>query len=228
MEENRFLLLWEITVVCVSNLVLRGIVLGPRTCFSPPQSRRGRLMWFSRSCTFESVGVPKEYCEPRKSWTEFVVLVEGKSEPLISSIRLCQAPCLVLQTRRVKVKRDSNARFNRCLPTSDSLPDWIPLARKTQKHVHCRWQRSWRRISSWPSRRVNQVQENAVLQLRNRQIYVVDCDRELSLLNVDDLSNVNETRIKVLSSYPSGHVEVRCSVDKKSYQLSKKLLWCRG
>ena len=62
-----------------------------------------------------------------------------KSEPLISSIRLCQAPCLVLQTRRVKVKRDSSARFKRCLPTSVSLPDWIPLARKIQKHVHCTW-----------------------------------------------------------------------------------------
>ena len=30
-EENRFLLLWEITVVCVLNLVLRGIRLEPRT-----------------------------------------------------------------------------------------------------------------------------------------------------------------------------------------------------
>ena len=32
---------------------------------------------------------------------------------------------------------------------------------------------------------------------------------------VDVFSNVKETRIKVLSSYPSGHVEVRCPVDKK-------------
>ena len=34
----------------------------------------------------------------------------------------------------------------------------------------------------------------------------------LNLLNVDNLSNVNEMRIKVLSSYVSGHVQVRCSV----------------
>ena len=33
---------------------------------------------------------------------------------------------------------------------------------------------------------------------------------------MNDFSNVNETRIKVLSSHPSGHDEVRCPVDKKN------------
>ena len=47
-----------------------------------------------------------------------------------------QAPCLVLKTLRAKVKRDSSAQFKSCLPTSVSLPDWIPLRRKIQKHVH--------------------------------------------------------------------------------------------
>ena len=80
-----------------------------------------------QSCTCESVGLPTdrnplwapaiEYYEPRISQTEFVVLLEGKSEPVISCIGLCQAPCLVLKTRGVKVKRDSSARFKRCLPT---------------------------------------------------------------------------------------------------------------
>ena len=84
-EEDRFLLLWELTVVCVSNLVLRGIILEPRARFSS-QNRRVRLMSFSQSCTCESVGLPIEYCEPRISRTEFVVLVEGKSEPFISCI----------------------------------------------------------------------------------------------------------------------------------------------
>ena len=37
---------------------------------------------------------------------------------------------------------------------------------------------------------------------------------------VDVFSNVKETRIKVLSSYPSGHVEVRCPVDKKNKHIS--------
>ena len=32
---------------------------------------------------------------------------------------------------------------------------------------------------------------------------------------MDDFSKVNETRIKVVSSYPSGHVEVRCPHEKK-------------
>ena len=35
------------------------------------------------------------------------------------------------------------------------------------------------------------------------------------ILNVDDFSNVNDKRIKVLSFYPSGHFEARCLVDKK-------------
>ena len=49
---------------------------------------------------------------------------------------LCQVPCLVVKTRRVKVtKRDSSSRFNRCLPTSVSSPYWIPLGRKIQRHV---------------------------------------------------------------------------------------------
>ena len=36
-------------------------------------------------------------------------------------------------------------------------------------------------------------------------------------MNVEDFSNINETRIKVLSSHPNGHVEVRCPVDKKKH-----------
>lgn len=39
--------------------------------------------------------------------------------------------------------------------------------------------------------------------------------------NVDDFSNVNKTRIKVLSSYLCEHVDVRHPVDKKTYQRSK-------
>ena len=151
-EENRSLLLWETTVICVSNLVLRGIILQPRTC-SSPQRRPAHCLKCVANCTCQSVGLPEEYCKPRISWTEFVVLVEGNSEPFISSIRLWQVPCFVLQMRRVKVKRDSSARFKRCLSTPVSLPNWIPVGRKIQKHVHCAWQCSWRRISSSLSRR---------------------------------------------------------------------------
>ena len=118
-EETRSLLLWEITVVCVSSLVLGRIRLETRTCSFSPQSRRALLMLFSQSCTCESVGLPIEYYEPRISRTEFVVPVERKSEPFISCIRLCQASCLVLKTRGVKVKRDSTAQFKHCLPTPE-------------------------------------------------------------------------------------------------------------
>ena len=52
----------------------QGIIFELRTCFSP-QSRRSRLMWFSRSCTSESDGLPIEYCEPRIGRTEFQAVV---------------------------------------------------------------------------------------------------------------------------------------------------------
>ena len=43
---------------------------------------------------------------------------------------------------------------------------------------------------------------------------VVDLiDDGLSLLNVDKFSNAKETKIKVLISHPSGHIEVRSPED---------------
>ena len=110
--------------LCVK-LVLRGIILEPRISFSP-QSRRARLLWFSHSrFTCERVGLPIEYCKPRIGRTEFIVLEEGKSEPFIRCIGLCQAPCLVLKTRRVKLKR---RRF--------LCPIEFHCIKKIQKHVH--------------------------------------------------------------------------------------------
>ena len=93
---------------------------------------KANLFVWCYSC---KAGLPIVYCEPRISWTEFVVLVKGISEPFISCIRLHQAPCLVLKMRRMNVKRDSSAQFKFCLPTSVSSPNWIPLGRKTQKHL---------------------------------------------------------------------------------------------
>ena len=52
----------------------QGIIFEPRTCFSP-QSRRAHLMWFLRSCTSESDGLPIEYCKPRIGRTEFQAVV---------------------------------------------------------------------------------------------------------------------------------------------------------
>ena len=63
--------------------------------------------------------------------TEFVVLEEGKSEPFIRCIRLCQAPCLVLKTRRVKVKRDSSAGLSAGLPTLVSIAGFFARLNST-------------------------------------------------------------------------------------------------
>ena len=48
-------------------------------------------------------------------------------------------------------------------------------------------------------------------------------DDDLSLLNVDEFSNAKETKIKVLISYPSGHVEVRSPEGKKTISLVKNI-----
>ena len=58
------------------------------------------------------------------------------------------------------------------------------------------------------------MQENAILQFQTDKymMFLLVTAMRSSLLHcsMDDFSKVNETRIKVVSSYPSGHVEVRC------------------
>ena len=53
----------------------QGDHIGTENLFQK-KSKRALLMWFSKSCTCESVGLPIEYCKPRIGRTEFVVLVE--------------------------------------------------------------------------------------------------------------------------------------------------------
>ena len=66
------------------------------------------------------------------------------------------------------------------------------------------------------------MQENAILQFQMDKymmfLFVIAMGSSLLRCSMDDLSKVNETRIKVVSSYPSGHVEVRCPREKKTYQ----------
>ena len=63
--------------------------------------------------------------------------------------------------------------------------------------------------------------------MKQTKIYHVsktgDCDGEHSLLTVDDFSNVNEMRIKVLSSYLYGTIVVRCPEDKKNTSVVKNI-----
>ena len=64
------------------------------------------------------------------------------------------------------------------------------------------------------------MQENAILQFQadKYMMFLLVIAMESSLLHcsTDDFSKVNETRIKLVSSYPSGHVEVRCPRGKKT------------
>ena len=65
------------------------------------------------------------------------------------------------------------------------------------------------------------MQENAILQFQTDKymmfLLVIAMGSSLLHCSRDDFSKVNETRIKLVSSYPSGHVEVRCLRGKKKH-----------
>ena len=68
------------------------------------------------------------------------------------------------------------------------------------------------------------MQENAILQFQTDKymmfLLVIAMGSSLLHCSMDDFSKVNETRIKVVSSYPSGHDEVRCPREKKKKNIS--------
>ena len=62
------------------------------------------------------------------------------------------------------------------------------------------------------------MQENAILHFQTDKymfLLVIAMGSSLLHCSKDDFSKLNETRIKLVSSYPSGHVEVRCPCGKK-------------
>ena len=65
------------------------------------------------------------------------------------------------------------------------------------------------------------MQENAILQVQTDKymmfLLVIAMGSSLLHCSMDDFSKVNETRIKVVSSCPSGHVEVQCPHEKKKH-----------
>ena len=70
------------------------------------------------------------------------------------------------------------------------------------------------------------MQENAILQFQTDKymmfLLVIAMGSSLLHCSMDDFSKVNETRIKVVSSYPSGHVEVQCP-RKKNISVIKNI-----
>ena len=63
------------------------------------------------------------------------------------------------------------------------------------------------------------MQENAILQFQMDKymmfLLVIAMGSSLLHCSRDDFSKLNETRIKLVSFYPSGHIEVRCPRGKK-------------
>ena len=156
--------------------------------------------------------------------TKFVVLVEGESEPFIRCINLCQAPCLVLKTRRVKVRRDSSAgsspvfqrRFLQLVPS----PDWTPFGRKIQKHVRDSLADEEVAVDRQEEQRATAVKRKRT-ESRNTLLSSSGMEKYITLVIATGSSesrNVNDCKRKKckrnenqsLSSHPSGHFEVRC------------------
>ena len=106
-------------------------------------------------------------------------------------------------------------------PTSVSSPDRSPLSRKIQKQVHGRVadqeiavDRREEQEKEEEETRVNRKRAKSRKTLfsisgTDKENVVDLSDDDLSLLNVNEFSNAKETKIKVLISYPSGHVEAR-------------------
>ena len=65
------------------------------------------------------------------------------------------------------------------------------------------------------------MQKNAILQFQTDKymmfLLVIVMGSSPLHCSMDDFSKVNETRIKVVSSYLSRHVEVQCPSEKKIY-----------
>ena len=112
--------------VCLTSLVLRGIRLVPRTCFSP-QSRRGG--------SFDLVLAKRILRAEDKSHR--ICSSCGRKMKTLHQLYLFVSSALFSSENEKSEsdERDSRARFKRCFPTSVSSPDWIPLGRKSQKHV---------------------------------------------------------------------------------------------
>ena len=73
------------------------------------------------------------------------------------------------------------------------------------------------------------MQENAIRQFQTDKymmFLLIAMGSGLLHCSMDDFSKVNETRIKVVSSCPSGHVEVRCPRGKKIIDVVAKSLGC--
>ena len=70
--------------------------------------------------------------------------------------------------------------------------------------------------------------ENAIPQFQTDKymmfLLLIATGRSLLHCSMDVFSKVSETRIKVVSSNPSEHIEVQCPRGKKTYQGLKTLL----
>ena len=201
--------------------------IGTENLFQPSKQKGSFGVILAKLC--ESVGLPVKYCE-------------DKSDRVCSScgrkIRNLHQLFSFVSSALINSDNEdidsSEERFKRCLPTSVSSPDRSPPSRKIQKQVHGRVadqeivvDRREEQEEGEEETRVNRKRAKSrktLFSISGRDKENVDLsDDDLSLLTVDEFSNVKETKIKVLISYPSGHVEVRSAEGKKTLSLVKNI-----
>ena len=136
----------RITMIASFKFGSPGDHIATRTCFRP-QSKQGRLMWFSQSCTCEIVAFLR---------------AEDKSDRVCSSCgrkirNLHQFYSFVSSAlfSSENEKSESEERFKRPVQALPSNIGFFARLNSTgyKNSETCTWQRSWQRISSWPSRR---------------------------------------------------------------------------
>ena len=192
--------------------------IGTENLFQPSKQKGSFGVILAKLC--ESVGLPVKYCE-------------DKSDRVCSScgrkIRNLHQLFSFVSSALINFDNEnsdsSEERLKRCLPTSVSSPDRSPLSRKTQKQVHGRVADQEIAVERWEEQekeeeetRVNRKRAKSRKTLfsisgTDKENVVDLSDDGLGLLDVDKFSNAKEIKIKVLISYPSGHIEVRSPED---------------
>ena len=192
--------------------------IGTENLFHPSKQKGSFGVILAKLC--ESVGLPVKYCEDK---SDRVCSSCGRKIRNLHQLFSFVSSALINSDNENSDSREE--RFKRCLPTSVSSPDRSPLSRKIQKQVADRREEQEKEEEEARVNRKRAKSRKTLFHISgtDEENLVGLSDDDLSLLNVDEFSNAKETKIKVLISYPSGHVTVRSPEDKKTISLVKNI-----
>ena len=191
--------------------------IGTENLFQPSKQKGSFGVILAKLC--ESVGLPVKYCEDK---SDRVCSSCGRKIRNLHQLFSFVSSALINSDNENSDSREE--RFKRYLPTSVSSPDRSPLSRKIQKQVADRREEQEKEEEEARVNRKRAKSRRTLFHISgtDKENVVGLSDDDLSLLNVDEFSNAKETKIKVLISYPSGHVTVRSPEDKKNHIIGQK------